>query len=469
MKYFLYIIITCLSIQKEINSTCECNILNECINNNCRHKNFFPPTFLEIIGCFTIFLGSAFSNAGGIGGGGLLIPILILILKFETHEAIPLSKIMIFSGALTAFLMGLNKKHPYRKVIAIDYNIAGVMIPMILLGTMVGVSLNKFLPGPLILFALTLVLVINTYKTTKKGISQFHKENQETIEKITEIVNFTNENHSINDDGNDDNEDDEENMRLTKSKNEEDKEPDVIYKLSLEFNKDAELFPRDKYGYILLSFFGLVFITLIKGSDNTPSVIRIANCSYQYWIIYLCFVPFCIFVTFQISKVVNKEYNYRLSINYPYHSTDIQWSNHILHLYPLYGLAGGILAGVLGIGGGLVLGPLLLDLGIHPIVSTATSNFLVLFTSSSTTLQFIFHGMLNINYGIVCVLCSTIGSYFGTIVIQSLLKSSGRSSYLIFTLAAVLGISTVLIPSYTFYQIFHQTQSNNVWHFGSLC
>jgi len=48
----------------------------------------------------------------------------------------------------------------------------------------------------------------------------------------------------------------------------------------------------------------------------------------------------------------------------------------------------GILAGLLGIGGGLILGPLLLELGLHPIVSTATTNFLVLFTSSSTSIQF---------------------------------------------------------------------------------
>jgi len=47
------------------------------------------------------------------------------------------------------------------------------------------------------------------------------------------------------------------------------------------------------------------------------------------------------------------------------------------------------MAGLLGIGGGLILGPLLLQLNIHPMVSTATSNFLVLFTASSTSIQFI--------------------------------------------------------------------------------
>lgn len=122
----------------------------------------------EIIGLFSIFIGSGISNAGGIGGGGLLIPILILILKFDVHEAIPLSKVMIFSGALTAFIMGFKIIHPFRQSITVDYNIAGIMIPMILFGTMIGVSLNKLFPPSIILLSLTFVLVINTYKTITK-------------------------------------------------------------------------------------------------------------------------------------------------------------------------------------------------------------------------------------------------------------------------------------------------------------
>jgi uncharacterized membrane protein YfcA len=126
-----------------------------------------PATAREITGLICIIVGSALSNAGGIGGGGLLIPILILILKFETHEAIPISKLMIFTGALTAFFMGLKNKHPYRDSIALDYNIAGVLIPMILFGTIVGVTLNKIMPFSIILICLSFVLVVNTYKTFK--------------------------------------------------------------------------------------------------------------------------------------------------------------------------------------------------------------------------------------------------------------------------------------------------------------
>ena len=117
-----------------------------------------------------IMIGSALSNAGGIGGGGLLIPILIIELKFSATEAIPISKLMIFTGALTSFILSLKNKHPYRDVSALDINIGGLLIPSLLFGTMVGVTLNKTMPPSLILISLTFVLIINTYKTLMKYI-----------------------------------------------------------------------------------------------------------------------------------------------------------------------------------------------------------------------------------------------------------------------------------------------------------
>jgi uncharacterized membrane protein YfcA len=103
-----------------------------------------------------------------ITGGGLLVPILILYLNFYTKEAIPISKLMIFTGSLTAFIMGFKNKNPYRNATAIDYNIAIILIPLVLFGTMIGVTLNKIFPPWMILICLTIVLIINTFKTFRK-------------------------------------------------------------------------------------------------------------------------------------------------------------------------------------------------------------------------------------------------------------------------------------------------------------
>jgi len=58
----------------------------------------------------------------------------------------------------------------------------------------------------------------------------------------------------------------------------------------------------------------------------------------------------------------------------------------------------GIAAGALGIGGGMILGPFMLALGMEPAIATALSGFTVLFTSSSTTSQFIIAGAIHVEH-----------------------------------------------------------------------
>ena len=101
------------------------------------------------------------------------------------------------------------------------------------------------------------------------------------------------------------------------------------------------------------------------------------------------YFPFGLILTFYISTIIRKEYNYRINIGYKYNEQDIKWNTEMFIKFPIYGFFSGLLAGLLGIGGGLIIGPLLLEIGLHPIISTATTNFLVLFTSSSTSIQFI--------------------------------------------------------------------------------
>jgi uncharacterized membrane protein YfcA len=102
-------------------------------------------------------------------------------LHFYTHEAVPLSKIVIFTGSLSSFILNTKLRHPDRKSKALDYNLIIVIVPNLLFGTILGVTLNRILPNVVIIFCLTIVLFYNTYKTMKMGIKQYNEENEKQI------------------------------------------------------------------------------------------------------------------------------------------------------------------------------------------------------------------------------------------------------------------------------------------------
>ena len=92
------------------------------------------------------------TNAAGIGGGAILIPIYTFIFDFTVGGSIPLSKATILSGALMNIFLSYNKRiKNHQNSLLIDYKLVSFIVPLILAGTMIGVILIQVLP-PLIIF-----------------------------------------------------------------------------------------------------------------------------------------------------------------------------------------------------------------------------------------------------------------------------------------------------------------------------
>lgn len=85
-----------------VSSDCANQFYN-CINSMCVHKNVFPLTGPEIAGTIILPLLLGFANNGGVGGGGLIIPVCIALFGFNTIQAIALSNAVIFVGACVKY------------------------------------------------------------------------------------------------------------------------------------------------------------------------------------------------------------------------------------------------------------------------------------------------------------------------------------------------------------------------------
>lgn len=89
----------------------------------------------------------ALAVISGIGGGGIIVSLLMVFYKLNTHEAIAVSGLTIFMGSIARFAMIVNKRHPDKDATIVDYSLANIMLPCVLVGSLFGVFLNLILPA----------------------------------------------------------------------------------------------------------------------------------------------------------------------------------------------------------------------------------------------------------------------------------------------------------------------------------
>lgn len=121
-------------------------------------------------------LGACICAAGGVGGGGLFIPIFNLLLGFSTKTSAALSNIMILGGSLAVLSWNIRQTHPLSNKPLIDYDVALLLNPNMLLGISVGVFCNIMFPGWLLISVLTAILLYMTHRSLNSAFTRWRKE-----------------------------------------------------------------------------------------------------------------------------------------------------------------------------------------------------------------------------------------------------------------------------------------------------
>jgi uncharacterized membrane protein YfcA len=74
--------------------------------------------------------------------------------------------------------------------------------------------------------------------------------------------------------------------------------------------------------------------------------------------------------------------------------SDLVFEGKVLRNVLFLGFGGGWVAGALGLGGGVIFNPLLLSMGVPPIVSSATGMYLITFSKIAACLIYFLVGAL---------------------------------------------------------------------------
>ena len=147
-------------------------IEGEISGNICKHKPlFFPLTWSDVAIGVVTFLTIALAAPTGTGGGGILVPMYMIIGEFAAHSAVPLSKATILGGAIANNVINLQRRHPFANRPIVDFDAIQLLVPNLLAGTIFGVLLNAVSPDWLITIGLVIAL---GYSGFSAGLFQRH-------------------------------------------------------------------------------------------------------------------------------------------------------------------------------------------------------------------------------------------------------------------------------------------------------
>jgi len=489
-----------------------------CNLNGCNHKSLFSPFLpMDIVAGVVIMVGCVFAVAGGIGGGGLFVPLLMLLQSFDIHEAVPLSKVMIFAAAIVSFTSNVRKRNPHADRPLIDLDCAIFLVPMTLAGTVLGTTMHIVTPAWLIGFLLIIVLGATTHRTVQKGMKTFKTERTDAVPmtkkatvrdlsptphhdgpstptsththprtpthqspptlidiyvcihtflfslKSISTSTFEGSNnvellavgHSAMDSDTDTEWSEDEEDKVDAGEMEK-------RKMIREIQEEEKKFNFKKF-FAMWGIWAVLGASAIIRGGHGFSLLGIDPCSENGWVFYaFSIVPilFCITVCMVHGRHLARTYEKKQQIGYPFAAGDFKWTRKSTLIYPWVAMVGGIFAGLLGLGGGMVIGPILLELGGHPQVSSAVSAFTILFTASATTFQFLLLGVLEYDYALYYSIICAIAAVIGQKAVGAIIKKYKKVSIIVFCLAGVMGVSSLLIGGLDIYQTIDDFKNN---------
>ncbi len=150
-------------------------------------------------------------------------------------------------------------------------------------------------------------------------------------------------------------------------------------KIALEtiIKKESSRFPKWTLMLLGVAWLIVFIVALLKGGKAAPSFVGIKTCSPAYWIVTGLAFPILFGFSFAVGLYMHSIHKKKLRLNYQFTEGDIKWTLRNSLLIPTIFLTAGIVAGLLGIGGGMITGPLMLELGMVPQVVTSTSSFMI--------------------------------------------------------------------------------------------
>ncbi|KAF4668866.1 hypothetical protein FOZ61_005642 [Perkinsus olseni] len=352
-----------------------------------------------------IVIISTLAAPAGIGGGILFTPVLHLIGKLDSKEASATSQALIAAAQVASCVINFwtQWEEPRKPLIILPYVI--IMLPCIVAGAVIGVYLNQILPQLIILILYVVVSAFSTVKTTRKGIKQYKAES---------AARRRRRNHELQPSPN------QEGAVKLEDANEEKADPFLV----MPSRRALALYWTTAF---LIWVLCLIF-PLLRGSETAESIASVPYCGGVYW--FLAALEFAVLIGISSGFIFVKRKVCRV----------VQCC--ILEVEIIFT---GIIASMVGIGGGILMNPIILDFGLNPQQGTATNAINIFAMSTSTALSYGMSGYFPGGDDMCIVVLPFVGGIVGKLVLKKIVAKTGRMSVLVFLLAGITCAGCVIV------------------------
>lgn len=316
-----------------------------------------------------------------------------------------------------------------------------VMEPLTMAGAVVGAIMSKILPDWILVISLVILLAYTTKTTVDKGIQQWNKESMQfKKEKLSELVTVVKEIEESS-------ENSESSSLLRDEDNDDDEESNVFIPQELkEIYESEKNTPSDKVMLITFMVIVVLVLNMAKGGGgNFPSPLGIKCGSAGYWLFTSLVFVWLLGISIYVREILIAKWKLKTKFNYKYTPGDVEWNERNTILYPCLCFFAGFFAGLFGVGGGIVKGPLMLAMGVHPLVASGTTAVMIMFTSVAATTMFVAFGTMTWDYAIFLAIIGLFSTVVGQFGVSYLVDYYKRYSLVTLSIALVVGISTILL------------------------
>ncbi|CAD8110541.1 unnamed protein product [Paramecium primaurelia] len=374
------------------------------------------------------------AQAGGIGGGPIVSPVMMVLLGCSSKQAIWNTYIMLFGGSIGNYARLGRERISGGNSPLINYQLVQITLPLLLAGAILGVATGKWLPKIVVVLFLFAIL-LNVFLKTKNVYKKIReKEKNENLLQV-EMKEFMLTDYSM-----------------------------VPQDLQQIMENESKLYPIENLKEIAFSVILVVALTLLKGAATIPSILGIDYCGYGFHAINFIIFAIGYYNVQRYRQQIKKDEEFKEAVGYDFSGGKI---SDVFEITVKSSMKAGFLGGLVGLGGGVVLTPIWLETGIHPPRAAASATFTVMFTSFISVFIIALSGGYHLSQFLILASVSGCGSYLIAGILKKLVKKYKRESIIIQVLLIVIAFGLIVLPLQSIKDVY-QNPSSSI-QFGRLC